>query len=106
MKYITKDFEFLALKLNNLREATNLTEIDIKKVNFELVVNFSVDLIRNIWKNKKLGYAFLIAINSLFFVSYLKDMNVLSILSFIIIIYILVSIIVAKKMNLKGKEYE
>ncbi len=54
MKYVTKDFEFLALKLNNLREATNLTEIDIKKVNFELVVNFSVDLIRNIWKNKNL----------------------------------------------------
>ena len=52
MKYITKDFEFLALKLNNLREATNLTEIDIKKVNFELTVNFAVELIRNIWKNK------------------------------------------------------
>jgi hypothetical protein len=68
--------------------------------------NLMVLISQNIWKNKKLGYAFLIAINSLFFVSYLKDMNVLSILSFIIIIYILVSIIVAKKMNLKGKEYE
>ena len=52
MKYITKDFEFLALKLNNLREETNLTEVDIKKVNFELTVNFAVELIRNIWKNK------------------------------------------------------
>ena len=68
--------------------------------------NLMVLISQNIWKNKKLGYAFLIAINSLFFVSYLKDMNVLSILSFIIIIYIIVSIIVAKKMNLKGKEYE
>ena len=52
MKYITKDFEFLALKLNNLREVNNITEVDIKRVNFELIVNFSVDLIKNIWKNK------------------------------------------------------
>jgi signal transduction histidine kinase len=36
MKYITKDFEFLALKLNNLREENNITEVDIKRVNFEL----------------------------------------------------------------------
>ena len=34
MKYITKDFEFLALKLNNLRDQGNITEVDIKKVNF------------------------------------------------------------------------
>ncbi len=52
MKYITKDFEFLALKLNNLREENNISEVDIKRVNFELIVNFSVDLIKNIWKNK------------------------------------------------------
>ena len=68
--------------------------------------NLMVLISQNIWKNKKLGYAFLIAINSLFFVSYLKDMNVLSILSFIIIIYLIVSIIVVKTKNLKGKEYE
>ena len=54
MKYVTKDFEFLALKLTNLKEETNLTEVDIKQVNFELAVNFSVELIKNIWKNKNL----------------------------------------------------
>ena len=52
MKYITKDFEFLALKLNNLRDQGNITEVDIKKVNFPQAVNFAVELIKNIWKNK------------------------------------------------------
>ena len=52
MKYITKDFEFLALKLNNLREQKNMTEVDLKRVNFNTIVNFAVELIKNIWKNK------------------------------------------------------
>ena len=52
MKYITKDFEFLALKLNNIREQKNMTEVDLKRVNFNTIVNFAVELIKNIWKNK------------------------------------------------------
>ena len=52
MKYITKDFEFLALKLNNIREQKNITEVDIKKGNFNVICDFAVELIKNIWKNK------------------------------------------------------
>lgn len=52
MRFITKDFEFYALKLNNLSEQRNLTEVDIKRVNFCSIVDFSVNLIRHIWKNK------------------------------------------------------
>ena len=52
MKYITKDFEFFALKLNNISEQNNVTEVDIKRVNFSVIVNFAVELIKHIWKNK------------------------------------------------------
>lgn len=52
MRFITKDFEFYALKLNNLSEQRNLIEVDIKRVNFYSIVDFSVNLIRHIWKNK------------------------------------------------------
>jgi signal transduction histidine kinase/CheY-like chemotaxis protein len=52
MKYITKDFEFFALKLNNISEENNVTEVDIKRVNFYVIVNFAVELIKHIWKNK------------------------------------------------------
>ena len=61
---------------------------------------------QNIWKNKNLGYAFLIGMNGLFFISYLKDMNVLSIFSYILLFYLITSIVFVKVMNLKKIEKE
>ena len=52
MKFITKDFEFFAMKLSNLSEQRNIAKIDIKRVNFYNIVDFSLNLIKHIWKNK------------------------------------------------------
>jgi hypothetical protein len=51
---------------------------------------------KNIWKNKYIGYAFLVGINGLFFISYFKDMNLLSLLSSLLLFYLIVSIIIVK----------
>ena len=68
--------------------------------------NLMVLISQNIWKNKNLGYAFLIGMNGLFFISYLKDMNVLSIFSFLLLFYLITSIVFVKIMNLKKIEKE
>ena len=52
MQYITKDFEYFALKIKNLTDKQTAMEVDIKRVRFEDIVNFSVNLIKHIWKNK------------------------------------------------------
>ena len=51
---------------------------------------------KNIWKNEYIGYAFLVGINGLFFISYFKDMNLLSLLSSLLLFYLIVSIIIVK----------
>ena len=50
--FITKDFEFFAMKLSNLSQQRNIIPIDIKRVNFYKIVDFSLNLIKNIWKIK------------------------------------------------------
>lgn len=52
MRYITKDFEYFALKIKNFTDKQAVMEVDIKRVRFEDIVNFSVNLIKHIWKNK------------------------------------------------------
>ena len=52
MRYITKDFEYFALKIKNFTDKQTVMEVDIKRVRFEDIVNFSVNLIKHIWRNK------------------------------------------------------
>ena len=51
---------------------------------------------KNIWKKKVMGYGFLLGLNGLFFTSILQQMNLISILSSLFLIYIITSIIIAK----------
>ena len=71
-------------------------EIKTSKILIQKCLNFSKTLFQN-----NLYIPFIIGINGLLFVSWYKGLNLISIISFILLFYLFISIIVSKTISNK-----